>query len=59
MAKQIPLPWAKNPFIGTHSRRLLGETAKAVDVHIKNATTKRARKEKSLFDIAFGYKNLG
>jgi len=54
--KNIPI--FKNPFLGTHSRRLVVETASAVDKHIQRAI-KGVKKRKSLLDIALSFPNLG
>lgn len=50
---------SRNPFVGTHTRRLVQETSKAVDVFFARSSIKREKRGKNLFDYAFRFHNLG
>lgn len=50
--------YLKNPFLGTHSPRLVKETIKSVDLHIHKGPGRFLKKKKSLFDEAFGHHNF-
>lgn len=50
---------SRNPFVGTHTRRLVQETSKAVDVFFARSSIKHEKRGKNLFDYAFRFHNLG
>lgn len=49
----------KNPFVGTHTRPLLHNTTKAVDLALTRSTLSKERRGKNIFDYALRYKDLG
>jgi len=57
MSTQVAKKILKNPFIGTHTRRLVAETVGSVASFIRKGAKAR-RSAKSLFDYAFMYDNL-
>jgi hypothetical protein len=62
MSSKVRIPGfsnTKNPFVGTHTRRLLQETVVGVNVHLSKSSKNREKKGKNIFDYAFQYHNLG